>query len=235
MENRDYKVCRENIYVGSVVRTNKIYRYEGYTITGAKKPSQLDVFGWRNYRNILFVLDEEKLSSDLLYRSPSYPVLNVTDDEKVLELEGSNIVIKDACNLAKLLEYFGYNKELTYKDLLRIRKTFFTGRFAKDNCELFGWKESQPEDGIYYENGVEITDPKELKWRIAEQRRAQQAGQRSFVGIGTSELPREYWEALDQRGNNKLIDVLSGLENNIDSFKPAKEEGPIKRLKPIRR
>lgn len=29
MENRKYKVSRDNIYVGKVVRTDKIFRFEG--------------------------------------------------------------------------------------------------------------------------------------------------------------------------------------------------------------
>lgn len=29
MENRKYKVNRDNIYVGEVVRSDRIYRYEG--------------------------------------------------------------------------------------------------------------------------------------------------------------------------------------------------------------
>lgn len=32
MENKKYKVNRDNIYVGEVVRTDRIYRYEGTLI-----------------------------------------------------------------------------------------------------------------------------------------------------------------------------------------------------------
>lgn len=229
MENKKYKVNRDNIYVGEVVRTDRIYRYEGDTDFFRTKPGQLDTGSWFPYRSMLFIPNKEKLSNDLLYRSPSYPILNITDDETCLGLGEKSIVIKDACNLAALLEYFGYNKDLTFEDIMRIRKIFFTGRFAKDNCELFGWKESKPEDYTYYENGVEVTDPKELKRRIAQERRSQQAGHRSFTGVFESVLPREYWDVLDKMGDNDLMHAIEWHEK-MNAFTPHKQEGPVKKL-----
>ena len=229
MENRKYKVSRNNIYVGEVVRTDRIYRYEGDNDLFRTKPGQLDTESWFSYRSMLFVPNEEKLSNDLLYRSPSYPILNVTDDETCLDLGEKSIVIKGACNLAALLEYFGYNKDLTFEDIMRIRKTFFTGRFAMDNCELFGWKETKPEDWTYYKNGVEVTDPKELKRRIAQERRSQQAGHRSFTGVSESVLPREYWDVLDKMGDNDLMHAIKWNEK-MNAFAPDKQEGPVKKL-----
>ena len=105
MENRKYKVCRDNIYVGEVVRTDAIFRYEGDSDFLCTKPGQLDIESWFSYRSMLFVPNEEKLSNDLLYKSPNYPILNITDDEICLGLREKSIVIKDACNLAILLEY----------------------------------------------------------------------------------------------------------------------------------
>lgn len=226
MENRRYKVCRDNIFVGEVVRTHNIYRYEGDTGFIRVKPRQLDVGSWFSYRTMLFVPNEKKLSNDLLYRSPSYPILNVTDDETCLGLEGENVVIKDACNLAALLEYFGYDKDLTFKDIMRIRKTFFTGKFAMDNCELFGWKECKPEDSTYYKNGVEVTNPRELKKIIARERRSRE---RTFTSVSEGVLPREYWDVLDKLGDNDLIDAIEWHEK-MDAFAPHKEEGRVKRL-----
>ncbi len=225
MENRKYKVCRDNIYVGEVVRTNKIYRYEGDTDFFRTKPGQLNTDSWFSYRSMLFVPNEEKLSNDLLYRSPSYPILNVTDDETCLGLGEKSVVIKDACNLAALLEYFGYNMDLTFEDIMRIRKTFFTGRFARDNCELFGWKEIKPEDWTYYENDVEVTDPKELERRIAQKRKSRE---RIFAGI-ESVLPGEYWDVLDKMGDNDLLHAIEWHEK-MNAFAPHKEEGPVKKL-----
>lgn len=160
MEDRKYKVSRDNVYVGEVVstdfiyRSDLIYRYEGIP----DKSGQLVPESWFPYRSMLFVPNEEKLSNDLLYRSPSYPILNVTDDDICLGV-GENIVIKDACNLAALLEYFGYSECLTFEDIMRIRKTFFNGKFVKDNCELFGWINTRL--GYEYSRGSESVLPSE--------------------------------------------------------------------------
>ena len=229
MENRKYKVSRDNIYVGEVVKTDEIYRYEGDSDFFRTKPGQLKTGSWFSYRSMLFVPNEEKLSNDLLYRSPSYPILNVTDDEICLGLGEKSIVIKDACNLAALLEYFGYNKDLTFEDIMRIRKTFFTGRFAKDNCELFGWKETMAEDVTFYTYGKKVTDPKELERRKKQFRAEQAAGHRSFSGVSESVLPREYWDVLDDRGDHTLMEAIEWHEK-MNAFAPHKQERAVKKL-----
>lgn len=208
MENRNYKVNRENVYVGEVIRTGKIYRYEKENYFFHTKSSKLDTSSWFSYRSMLFVPNEERLFIDLLYRSPNYPILNVTDDEACLGFNEGSIVIKDVCNLETLLEYFDYDKELTFEDIVHIRKQFFSGRFAKDNSELLGYKEIKPEDFTYFHNGVESTYPRELKRRISQKRKSQQTGHRMFVGISESVLPREYWDVLDKMGDNDLIDAI---------------------------
>lgn len=229
MRNYNYRIRRENIYVGKVVRTiDSIYRNKGDMVFRIK-PGQLLTSCWRPYRSMLFVPNEEKLSNDLLYQSPSYPILNITDDETCLKLEEKSIVIKDACNLEALLEYFGYNEDLTYEDIIRIRKIFFTGRYAKDNCELFGFKEIKPEDYTYYKESIKVTDPRELKRLIEQERRSQQEGHRSFHGISESVLPSEYFDALDTLGDNTLLEAIQ-LHEKMDAFAPHKEEGMIKKL-----
>ncbi len=219
MENKKYVVCRDDIYVGEVVRTNSVYRYDGDRNIFRTKPGQLNTDCWRPYRSMLFVPNENKLSNDLLYRSPNYPILNVTDDKTCLNLGENSVVIKDACNLAALLEYFGYQKDLTFEDIMKIRKTFFTGRFAKDNCQLFGYKETMAEDLTFYVNGAKVTNPRELEYRRRQFRADQRAGHRMFSRISTSQLPIEYFDVLDVMGDN------------IFAFVPDKQEGPVKRLK----
>ena len=230
MENKKYVVCRDNIYVGEVVRTDSIYRYEGDDNFFRTKPGQLSTGSWKSYRSMLFVPNENKLSNDLLYRSPNYPILNVTNDETCLNLRENSIVIKDACNLAALLEYFGYKKDLTFEDIMKIRKIFFTGRFAKDHCQLFGLRETMAEDVTFYANGEEVTNPKELERRRRQFRAEQQVGHRMFSGVSESPLPREYWDVLDDRGDNTLIDVIERWDEKINAFAPHKQEGPIKKL-----
>lgn len=230
MNNRKYTVRRDDVYVGEVVRTNNIYRYEGKTNLFRIQPGQLDTGSWFSYRSMLFVPTEEKLSNDLLYQSPSYPILNITDDDTCLHLKES-VVIKDACNLAALLTYFGYKKELSYEDILKIRKTFFTGKFAMDNCELFGWKEITAEDVKFYAHGKEITDPKELAKQRKKFKILQKQGTPSFISAGPFEsiLPSEYFDVLDRRGDNTLMDAIT-WHKNIDAFAPHKEEGAVKKL-----
>lgn len=230
----NYKVCRDNVFVGSVVKTSNVYRYEGEDNFFRTQPGQLSTGSWFSFRSMLFTPNEQKLSNDLLYRSSNYPVLNVTDDETCLNIAADTILIKDACNLAQLLEYFGYDKDLTFEDIVAIRKRFFTGKFAMDNCDLFGWKETKPEDWTYHENGQEVTDPKRLKKLIEQERASQAAGHRSFTGVSEAVLPREYWDVLDSMGNKSLDDVLfdrvHGITTHIDAFKPHKEEGMVKKL-----
>ena len=44
------------------------------------------------------------------------------DNNSCLNLGTKVLIIKDACRLEPLLEYFDYPEELTYKDILRIIK-----------------------------------------------------------------------------------------------------------------
>lgn len=229
METRNYKVNRDHIYVGEVVRTREIYRYEGEDDFFRTKPGQLDTGSYLPCRSMLFVPNEEKLSSDLLYRSPNYPILNITDDDICLNLEEGSIVIKDACNLAKLLKYYGFDQYLTFDDIMMIKQTFFTGRFAKDHCELFGYKETMAEDIKFHTNGNIVTNPKELEKLRRKFRADQQAGHRIFVGTSESVLPSEYWDVLDDLGDNTLMDAIQWNER-MNAFKPHRQEGPIKKL-----
>ena len=231
MENKKYVVCRDDIYVGEVVKTDTIYRYEGEGNFFRTKPGQLHVGAWRSLRSMLFVPTEDKTANDLLYRSPNYPVLNMTDDETCINLGEKSIIVNDCYSLAPLLEYFNYNKDLTYEDILKIRKTFFTGNFAKDNCLLFGFQETMAEDLTFYIAGVEVTDPKQIERRRNAFRRDQKRGHRMFTGASESPLAKEYFDLLDDRGDNRFIEVISGWEEKLNAFTPHKLEGPIKRLK----
>jgi len=230
MKTRNYVVKRDNIYVGEVVRTSSVYRYEGKRDFFGIKSGQLTTDCWTSYRSMLFVPDEHRLSNDLLYRTPSYPILNVTDDNTCLNLGKRSILIKDACNLAELLKYFGYQEDLTYEDIMKIRKTFFTGRFAKDNCQLFGWKEIMAEDVKFYVGDEEVTNPRDLENRRRKFREEQQAGHRMFYGVSESPLPREYWDVLDERGNNTLNDMIVHWAEKMNAFRPPIKEGRIKKL-----
>jgi len=223
-----YMVCRDDIYVGEVIKINDIHSNIGELID--IKTGKLSIHSWKSYRSILFTLDENQRAFDLLYTTPNYPVINVTNNNASLNLEKDNIVIQEPCNISSLLKYFGYASHLTIEDIIKIRKTFFNGRFAKDNCNLFGFKEIMAEDLTFYLNGEKIIASKKIEKFRQDFRKQQKTGYRMFSKIEEGILPEEYWTVLDTRGNNTLIDILDGSEEKIDTFAPHREEGPIKKL-----
>lgn len=227
MKNRKYKVCRDNIYVGEVIRTRCVYHNN---IVDNTRNGELRVDRWRSYRSILFVPNENNLADDLLYNSPNYPVLNITNNEKCLDFDENIILINDACNLSELLKYFGYNEELTYQDILKIRRTFFSEKFLRDNCELFGYREINPEEMTYYKHDIEITDPKKIKKCITYYKRKQLLGCRDYCSIKENVLPREYWHILSERRDSAFMEQFSRNNKKANAFKPYKREVKVKKL-----
>lgn len=200
MKDTKYVVCRDHIYVGEVIRycSEDVFKSTGFL------PRNLELDGYFSYRSMLFVPDEKNLSNDLLYQSPPYPILDITDDDLCLYAQNNeNIVIQNAYNLAPLLEYFGYDKELSYEDIMMIRKVFFTDRFFKDHSRLFGYKE-------------QISQIGRSKFKI-------------FTEMDEHLLPREYFDVLDDLGDNSFWYSFCGLgKRNV--FTPDKHEGSIKKL-----
>lgn len=137
MRSKEYKVKRDDVYVGSVIKTGDIYRWTGTMDHHHTKHGQLYAPFYKHYRSMLFVPDDNNRANDLLYRSKRYPVLNITDDETCLNAGKDSVVIQNATNISELLKYYGYDEILTYEDILEIRKYFFTGHFVKENEELF--------------------------------------------------------------------------------------------------
>lgn len=213
METTKYKVKRNDIYIGEVIKTRYIKRYTGDSNLYNIEPGQLYSPNWYSYRSILFVLTKNKMANDLLYNTDNYPILNITDDNVFYNLE-NDIVIKDAYNLGDLLEYYCFDDYLSYTDIVDIRKTFFSGRFAKDHCELFGWKE------IDYN---QVREKGDLKSNFMN-------GNRIFICTPNNTLPRRYLEILDLRGDKTLKEAIEEGEK-MNAFKPNRKEGPVKKLK----
>lgn len=230
MHSKNYTVCRDEIYVGQVVRTSNIYRSKI-----GEKDTKLEVGNYRLYRSILFVPDniivpeQKTIALDLLYNSPDYPILNVTEDDICLNLEKNSVVIKDAYNLSQLLQYFDYNKLLDYKDILEIRKKFFDGKFVYENCELFGMKEIFPEGLSFYSDGEEIIDPNELKRLRNEFKINQKLKDRTFTVLSESPLPKQCGEVLTKLSDGTIKNYTKHNDKKIDAFKPSKEE-KVKKL-----
>ena len=141
MENKNYRINRDEVYFGEVINTGRIYR----DISGdiENETGKLCAGSYYSYRNILFVPDENNHANDLLYNSPKYPVLNLTHDSEIIYLDGKNTLVQDAVNLAAVLQTFGFKQELTYKDVQLIRHTLLNSQYLKKHCELFGFEEDE--------------------------------------------------------------------------------------------
>lgn len=156
-------------------------------------------------RVILFVLDENKCANDLLYDSPHYPVFNISSDDLCWK---ATISIKNyVYSIGKILEYYGYNEILKYKDICKIKEQFF-GDFVLDNSELFGLCEADPN-----QSGNETYDLNGNHRTFNETKEE-------------SVFPKCYFKMFWRTRNLK-----SPYEGNIDRFIPREIEGPIKKLK----
>ena len=149
---------------------------------------------------MLFTLDEKRHANDLLYASPHYPILNMSKNEDCLNEK--ICICMQTYQLYELLKYYNYPDIIGYKDVLKIRNTFFNCDYILDNCELYGLYETGP-----FETGRETTDSR--------------GNHRTFnIEKEESDFPPCFfymmWDHRDYR--------------HIDKFKPCEEEGPIKSL-----
>lgn len=185
----------DNIYVGELVKANRIYRWyhESKNKSEIISNSPWEVEKYKKLRNILFSLTDDKLSNDLFYDSPNYPILNISDYNTISKLNNNIILVKDATNLKKLLEYFGYKNNLTEEDLIKIKNTLFKPTFILDLSLLFGYIE------------VEDTNNFDIKDIYTN---------RLFKNINKSMLPKEYFLSLINFKDYKK----DGLK--YDTFKP---------------
>lgn len=219
---KEKTVSRDLIHVGEVayVCQNGIGQYPANYLPihpwDRVKANEYYINCWQSYRSMLFIPTEQGLAHDLLYRSPNYPVLNMCAPAACNDL---SILIKDAYNLGALLQYFGYEEQLTLQDIQSIRERFFTGRFGMDNCGLFGMKEYIPDHFKAYQDGVEVMDPNKRYELYKES--LSLGSERQFGDLPTTILPRELMDILDERGRN------SSRCGFYDAFEPSEKEGKI--------
>lgn len=230
MDNINYKVNRDEIYVGLLCNTKQefinVYPDGLYDFESSDKEGIYQSFDNRQYlverkshllyrhgcntyedfvRTMLFVLDENKCANDLLYNSPHYPVFNISDDELCMQ---ETISLKnEVYELGNLLKHFGYPEQLVFSDIVKI-KDFFFGDFSLNNCNLFGIYETGPDH-----SGTETYDS---------------LGQHRTFNINKHDgvLPSCYFKmfwATSNRGSANKI----GLR---DRFVPNVLEGPIRKL-----
>ena len=198
MKNRKYEVDRNNIYVGKVVR--EFYK-DTPIYSDDKERIHTDLVASEVLRSIIFTVNDDGLSSDLLYNSPSYHIDTITEQAPTYEsvdkegADKSRIFIVGLYNLGKLLEFCNFNKNLTYDDIEIIRWTFFSKRFLQRNANLFGRE--------YVKDNLN--------------------GHR-YETILTSPLS-EYFYVIDSHRDKTIYEIGSR-----DAFKPTKKEGYIKKL-----
>lgn len=152
MKNKSYVIRRDDVCVGKVIKIetgDKISLNKGYP--------------YEEIRSILFVPTNDglALANDLLYQDSKYPVMNMTDKDYCLDFVSNHegYIVDQAYHLSQLLEIFDYPSWLTYKDIIDIRKIFFSGTFSQDHCVLFGYRAEM--DGTFTYVG-EGALPKEM-------------------------------------------------------------------------
>lgn len=221
MESKDYKVNRDDVFVGILSATQKdkiIYDKNGVWDSGVATELEIysrytgkehelnakimyNMFSTKeeNHRTIIFTLDDNNHCNDLLFNCPRYPIFNISDDNKCLN---ADLSIKYCCNFSKFLEYFGFPNELSFYDVQNFTNNFF-GDFVLDNCNLFGVKETDSET-----TGAETFDFN--------------GNHRTFNERNTDgDLPLSYFYTLwHTRAHNEKEDI----------FKPLKEEGFVEYL-----
>lgn len=210
-ENDTKKVKRENIYAGVLLQsfTPKVQIFdEQHNELSSEDLKERGIVYFQVSselvcRKMLFQKTEEDVADDLLYYSPKYQIEGFTPKVEV----NNNFIISRPTSLEELLAHFNFKKDLTTSDIRRIYGMFlrkWKEGFYLRNCELFGYKEAQPEEFKYFEHGIEVTDPKKLKQRIAEQRLKQMMGHRLFGFSGKEHpIPSNTWELRSVIDNRK--------------------------------
>lgn len=242
-------INRDSIYVGQVAHINGVKEHnEQNPCKYAYQINEGDLYtlSFTPYRSILFTPDENKFSTDLLYDSPKYPILNVTDKDYFDELRRDKgncspngmVVIKDACNLDELLQRFDYDENLSFEDIKKIRQTIFNSKFLYENCNEFGLMRRLPPSNVTHLSvvGMPITHYPTLirnKMMYLFAKMLRQEGFEMFNCKSYAENfhMMKYWYAIRNLGDDELLDFFSkGFDINLDAFKPAKIEGPVKNL-----
>lgn len=230
MKNINYKVDRDNVHVGTIVAAKYVDTIDKEAARIMKLPKKFMVArDWKEVRpSVLFVPDENKRMNDLLYDSPAYRVLNITpalDDPDEIEVEKPfELMVNYPCNISEILAYLGYQKELTYGDILKIRKVIFSPDFYAQFCELFGFRETYSTEVEYYENDVLVEDPKEIEKKMREFDKRREMGERGFTEIPQAPLDSKYFDILQKHSNAKYSSIK-------DVFAPnRKVEKNVKKL-----
>lgn len=155
-------------------------------------------------RTILFVLNENNMAEDLLFDSPNYPVLNLSDNDICLNADFT--ISQHIFKIGFPLKYLGFPEYLTIEDIIHLKRTYFSIDWVLDHSSLFGIYETGKE-----ESGYQTLDSN--------------GNNRSFNHqLDDGPIPKSFFYAFWY--NRQYYYCHS------DIFYPEKKEGMIRELKP---
>lgn len=202
-----YRVSRSEIYVGKVVN---------------KQDQEEHI-----YRSILFSINNDNLSQDLLYKSPNYPVINISDCA-----DAAAIVVDHIYSLNSVLDYFHFNFLLYYPDVLTIKNLFFNKNFVINNLGLFGIEKEEVRNSSFYEEGMSVQDFVNKIRHMTNTKKKLGSKDPILDLVKEGYLPLEFIDVIYKACEISEIALQNKPKlKNIDAFTPLKIEGPIKRLK----
>ncbi len=156
----------------------------------------------------------EHLIKDIYYETPFYTTIPNMQQKKDFfpynkkERKEKNLVIGNLKHLEFLLEKTGFPYELNPSNLQNVLKNLFNGKFAYENCDLFGY---QRKSELMWKDGIKVPNPEILE---------------------LSDYDMRKYELVDE--TNKLAEFFP-LLNEVDYrnpeaiFTPFEEEGQIRK------
>lgn len=204
-------IKRDSVCIGQVVKLNTVKIKDNKFIP--------DIYSV--YRSILFTIDDDGLSNDLIYDSPKYAVLNYTDNDiywsnMLKETKHRDfdlkVVVINSLNIGILLKKLGFNEQLTKSDIDYIKRVVFNKKILEDKCYQFGL--------------VPAYNKKTIGWYNKDIKKT------NYI-MGPTKLYYEmkpYREAINEFGSDKKFSILKkGVHVNLDAFKPSRKEGKVKK------
>ncbi len=180
-------------------------------------------FDKRNYhvkasRNVLFQMNGDNFI-DIFYDSPNYVLLyanpenpkdlktnfyeRLCKEEQMRITKMKNICVSNYRAIGHLLDYFGFPKTMNYQDCMDMLNHLFNGKFAYENCEIFGY---QKKPDLTWKNGLLVSmnlDPYDID---------------SYLKVNQTDVT-SYFEMLNQ----------IHYQDPLASFEPLKEEGLVRK------
>lgn len=135
---------RNNIYYGKVVTPFRSFTkmpdgLRNGTFNGDTFVLKSNVLLSNFERNIIFSIDQNNCANDLLFTSPSYPIITPNNMGNI----NKPIIICNAFNMKLILEYLRFPEMLGKKDIIKIVEIFMkSNTFVVENHQLFGLTEN---------------------------------------------------------------------------------------------